>query len=133
MKYLKKFNESMIDTTDVNHIMYELSDYDYIWAVNTHLDSKGRNEIVVEIEGKLETFISGNTNYTVKMIHYKEIVDTINRLDDYLSTQGYKQEIHTMRKKNGMGYSDANLEMVNKVAEEDLQVGGPAYFKFKKV
>lgn len=92
MKYLNSFNENTkfwaksrdYDSkleNDLINILLEIKDLGYLFNINIKPDDKSYIRITNQY--------LGTSQYTFKEIDWEEIEDTISRLEDYLSLNGY--------------------------------------------
>ena len=90
MNYLKKFNESkfMVDSNDLNDILIELSDIGYKYSIQTTYWSDKGNRIAVTLYPK----------ETSKSLYYEDLGEYIERLQDYLKSEGYEPWTETTKK-----------------------------------
>ena len=91
MKYLKKIfeNNLMLDTNILGDILQEITDLGYLSHVNSSWWSDDRsNGISVCIYGKDE--YDKQFNCEVGYIYPDEVMEVIERLIDFLGSEGYK-------------------------------------------
>ena len=91
MKYLKKIfeNNLMLDTNILGDILQEITDLGYLSHVNSSWWSDDRsNGISVCIYGKNE--YDKQFNCEVGYIYPDEVMEVIERLIDFLGSEGYK-------------------------------------------
>lgn len=80
---IKSFNESksMLDSNNLNDILVDIKDIGYDYYVQTiYWSNDNGNRIVV-------TFYAPDDNNT---LYYKDIGEYLERIDDYLKTEGYE-------------------------------------------
>ena len=90
MKYLKKIFEgkTMLDTNNLGDILQEITDLGYSSNVQSHWWSDDRgNDIRIIIYGKSEYDKKFDCN--VDYIYPDDIIEVVERLIDYLGTEGY--------------------------------------------
>jgi hypothetical protein len=96
MKYLKMFeNHSMLDTNILGDILQEITDLGYLSHVDSSWWSDDRsNGIKVTIYGKYEYDKQFNCEVPREnsYIYPDEVMDVIERLIDFLSSEKYKLE-----------------------------------------
>jgi len=106
MKYLKKIFESnlMLDTNILGDILQEITDLGYLSHVDSSWWSDDRgNSIRITIYGKSE--YDKQFNCEVDYIYPDDIMEVIERLIDYLGTEGYslsiddKKEIESIKER----------------------------------
>lgn len=94
MKYLKKIFEgkSMLDTNNLGDILQEITDLGYLSHVTSSWwssDDRG-NDIRITIYGKSEYDKKFDCN--VDYIYPDEVMEVVERLIDYLGTEGYSPD-----------------------------------------
>lgn len=90
MKYLKKIFEgkTMLDTNNLGDILQEITDLGYLSNVQSHWWSDDRgNDIRITIYGKSE--YDKKFDCDVTYIYPDDIIEVVERLIDYLGTEGY--------------------------------------------
>jgi len=107
MKHLKRIFEgkSMIDTNNLGDILQEITDIGYLSHVESSWWSQDdrRNSIRICIYGKSE--YDKQFNCEVDYIYPDDIMEVIERLIDYLGTEGYslsiddKKEIESIKER----------------------------------
>lgn len=107
MKNIKPYHKlfeanTMLDSNNLNEILLEVTDLYYKCLVSTDWWSEpGRNSIRIIVYGKDEYDKSLNCN--VSYIFVDEIIETLERLVDYLKSEGYnidetsKKELDVIR------------------------------------
>lgn len=104
MKYLKKIFEGnfMLDTNILGDILQEITDLGYLSYVESLWWSDDRgNSIRITIYGKSE--FDKQFNCDVAYIYPDEIVGVVERLCDFLKSEGYNPEENTTRGLEAMG------------------------------
>jgi hypothetical protein len=99
MKHLRKFNESdntMLDSNNIGDILLDIIDIGYRCHVTTNWWDDGDNNIVVVIYG-IEEF-DKRFDCNVDYIYIDQVIETIDRLFDYLKSEGYEPEISSIKK-----------------------------------
>jgi len=107
MKHLKRIFEgkTMIDTNNLGDILQEITDLGYLSHVESSWWSKDdvRNSIGICIYGKDE--YDKKFNCEVAYIYPDEVIEVIERLIDYLGSEGYslsldnKKEVESIKER----------------------------------
>lgn len=103
MKYLKTFNESksMIDTNILGDILQELTDLGYLSHVESSWWSDDRsNGISICIYGKDE--YDKNIGCDVAYIYPDEVMESVERIVDFLKSEGYEAEDYSKKAIEGI-------------------------------
>jgi len=90
MKHLKRIFEgkTMLDTNNLGDILQEITDLGYLSNVQSHWWSDDRgNDIRITIYGKSE--YDKKFDCDVAYIYPDDIIEVVERLIDYLGTEGY--------------------------------------------
>lgn len=132
MKYLRTFNESMA-REDVIDLMLELSDLGYKCSVDTKWSGDGEataygQDQWIPNKNYIQLLIVGryldDPNVDVNRVLYDEILPTINRIAEFLKTEGYEMKDITISKIDGVGWEDVTLEKFNKLIEDGALTQG---------
>ena len=125
MKYLRTFNESMA-REDVIDLMLEISDLGYKCSVDTKWSGDGEataygQDQWLPNKNYIQLLIVGrylNDGDDMDRVKYSEILPTINRIAEFLKSEGYEMKDITISKIDGVGWEDVTLERFNELVED---------------
>lgn len=88
---IRRFNESksMLDTNNINDILLDLRDMGYNYYIESVIwGNDNSNRINICIYGR-SVKVEDDMIDTIDMIYYNEILEFVERINDYLKSEGY--------------------------------------------